>query len=139
MSIYSPLKTCVFSAVKARLTKNGKPLIGATVIRRWEWRDLQEESTKTDTQGWFTYSAKFENSVTRLLPLELVIAQALYVVVDGVETKFWSNSKREPQENTEFNGNSIYLLCEMNNPNKSTKEFGAIILRLEAHKIWSIV
>jgi hypothetical protein len=126
MSFLNPTKTCVFSAVKARLTMNGEPLKGATVIRRWEWQKLQEESTKTDEQGEFTFPAVFESSATRLLPVELVIAQGLYVKLNGEEKKLWSNSKREPKENTEYNGRPISLVCELTHEMKTTRENGAI-------------
>jgi hypothetical protein len=126
MSFLNPTKTCVFSAVKARLTLNGEPLKGATVIRRWEWHELKEESTQTDDQGAFAFPAVFESSITRVLPLELVVAQGLYVKVSGKEQKFWSNSKREPKENTEYNGQPISLACELSDEMKTTRENGSI-------------
>ncbi len=126
MSFLNPTKTCVFSAVKARLTMNGQPLKGVTVIRRWEWQKLQEEVTKTDENGEFSFPAAFESSATRLLPIELVVAQGLYVKVNGEEKKFWSNSKREPKENTEYNGRPISLVCELTRDMKTTREGGAI-------------
>lgn len=102
MPLINPTKACVFSAVKARLTMNGEPLKNVTVIRRWEWRQLKEESTTTDENGFFRLPAIFESSITRMLPIELVIAQGLYLIVDGEERKLWSNSKRTPEENAEF-------------------------------------
>lgn len=130
MSFFNPTKTCVFSAVKARLTLNGEPLKGAAVVRRWEWQKLQEDSTTTDEQGYFTFPAVFESSVTRLMPVELVVAQALFVKQGGNEKKFWSNSKREPKENAEFNGQPISLVCELTHEMKVTREFGSIMSTL---------
>lgn len=126
MSFLNPTKTCVFSSVKARLTMNGEPLKGVTVIRRWEWHELKEETTQTDAQGNFSFPAVFESSVTRMLPMELVIAQGLYVKVGAEEKKFWSNSKREPKENAEYNGRPISLVCELTHEMKTTRENGAI-------------
>lgn len=60
-----------------------------------------------------------------MLPVELVIAQGLYVVVDGEEKKFWSNSKREPGENVEFNGGPISLVCELTNEMRINRDFGS--------------
>jgi hypothetical protein len=119
-------KTCVFSKVKARLTLNGKPLKNATVIRRWEWQKLQEDNTKTDVNGEFSFPAVFDSSATELFPVELVIAQGLYVNVDGEEKKFWSNSKRESNENAEYNGRPISLVCELSDEMKTSRENGAI-------------
>lgn len=130
MSLLDVGKTCVFSHVKARLTRNGKPLQKVKVIRRWEWNDLKEDSTTTDDDGNFEFPAVFERSVTRLLPVELVIAQGLYVNVDGKETQFWSNSKREPEENAEFRGKPISLMCELTNEMKIYEDFGSIMRTL---------
>lgn len=123
MSFFSPGKTCVFSEVKARVTLNGEPVKNASVIRRWEWKELQEERTTTDNDGYFTFPAAYESSVTRMLPIELVIAQGLYVVVDGEEQKIWSNSKRNPEQNSEFQGQPISLVCELTNEMRITREF----------------
>ena len=116
-------KTCVFSQVKARITKNGEPLKNIEVIRRWEWQELQSDSTRTNDNGEFEFPPIFESSVTRLLPMELVIAQGLYVIVDGEERKIWSNSKREPGENAEFQGHPISLQCEITNELRFVDDF----------------
>lgn len=130
MAFFNPGKTCVFSAVRAQLTMNGEPVKDATVIRRWEWQELREETTKTDENGVFELPAVFESSVTRMLPIELVIAQGLYVVIDGEEKKFWSNSKRKPEENAEFNGRPIALSCELTDEMKINRDFGSRMFTL---------
>lgn len=123
----NPMKTCVFSAVQARLTRNGEPLKGVKVIRRWKWHTLREESTQTDAQGRFAFAAVFESSVTRLLPMELVVAQGMFVVIDGAERQFWANAKREPEENAELGGRPLVLACEMTKEMKLTESFGTLL------------
>ena len=130
MSFLSVGKTCVFSEVKAVLTRDGKPLKNVEVIRKWEWKELKEEKTHTDENGVFTFPAIYESSATRLLPIELVIAQGLYVNENGTEIQFWTHSKRKPEENTEFNGNPIDLTCELNNEQKIHKHSGALMRTL---------
>lgn len=125
MGIFDAGKTCVFSEVKARLTLNGEPISNVKVIRRWEWNKLQEETTTTDESGYFELPPVFESSMSRMLPIELVIAQGLYVVIDGEEKKFWSNSKREPEENAEFQGSPINLSCELSSEMKIYRDFGS--------------
>lgn len=39
--------------------------------------------------------------------------------------KIWSNSKREPEENAEFNGRPIELVCEMTNETEIYRDFGS--------------
>jgi len=125
MSIFDVGKTCVFSEVKARIVRDGEPLKNVKIIRRWEWSTLKEDRTSTDEAGYFEFNAVFETSLSRMLPVELVIAQGLYVVDDNEEIKIWSNSKREPSVNAEFNGKSIDLYCELNNQMQIYRDFGS--------------
>ncbi len=118
-------KTCVFSHVKVRITKNGAPLKNIEVIRRWEWNKLKEDRTTTDDNGYFSFPAVFEESISRMLPVELVIAQGLYVVDGGEEKKIWSNSKREPEENAEFGNRPIEMTCELTNELQINRDFGS--------------
>src|SRR5690554_2157698 len=114
MSLFDIGKVCVFSEVTARVTVNGEPLKDTVIIRKWEWRELQQDTTNTDENGYFTFPAVFERSImNRALPIELVIAQGLYVEIDGEIKKIWSNSKREPEENAELGGQPISLSCEL--------------------------
>ncbi len=130
MGIFDAGKVCVFSQVKARLTMNGEPLANAKVIRRWEWQNLKEDSTITNNEGEFEFPAIFERSITRFFPSELVVGQALYVAVGGLEKKFWSHAKRKPEENSEFKGKPISLYCELTNEIKIDEEFGSAMLTL---------
>jgi len=130
MSIFGVGKTCVFSAVKVRVTNNGSPLKNIQIIRRWEWNKLEEEKTTTDDNGVFEFPAVFESSVSRLLPMELVIAQGLYIVQNGEEKKIWSNSKREAEENAEFDGKPFVLNCEITNEMKIYRDYGSIMRTL---------
>lgn len=128
MSLFDIGKVCVFSEVKARITVNGEPLKNTVVIRKWEWRELRQDRTTTDENGYFTFPAVFERSImNRALPIELVIAQGLYVETNGETKKIWSNSKREPEENAELGGQSINLSCELTNDMKITRQYGSIM------------
>ena len=127
MSFLNPTKSCVFSAVKARLTKNGQPLKGVTVIRRWTWHDAHEDSTHTNANGEFSFPAVFEASVSRLLPVEFAVAQSLYIKGAGDEEMFWVNTKRKTDENSEYKGRPISLQCELTHEMKITREFGSIM------------
>jgi hypothetical protein len=130
MSLFNPTKTCVFSAVKAKLTRNGVPLKGVTVIRRWKWHEPREDAAKTDDKGQFTFPAVFESSVTRLLPMEVVIGQSMYVKVNGEEEMFWVNSKRDGKENGEYGGRVMSLVCEMTNEMKIYNDGGVMMSTL---------
>lgn len=130
MGIFDFGKVCVFSNVKAKLTLSGVPISNAKVIRRWEWQKLKEETTTTNAGGEFEFPAIFERSITRFFPSELVVGQALYVVVDGQERAIWSNSKRRPEENSEFRGKPISISCELTNEREIAREFGSLMYTL---------
>lgn len=122
MSIFDVGKVCVFSSVKARLMKGGEPLSGVRVTRRWHLHEEKQESVMTDSEGFFEFPALFERSIGHsVLPMELVVGQAMFVELNGEEIKFWSHSKVEPEENSEFDGKMISLSCDMNNESKVTR------------------
>ena len=87
MSVFDIGKTCVFSEVKVKLMRNGEPLKNTKVIRRWEWNALKQDTATTDSNGYLEFSAIYEKSISRLLPIELVIAQGIYVIENGKEKK----------------------------------------------------
>jgi hypothetical protein len=126
----NPLKTCVFSSVKAQLTIEGEPVKGATVIRRWDWQKQREDRTVTDESGYFEFPARFEYSVLRLLPAEIVIGQGLYVLLEGEEKAFWTNARRDPEENAEYQGHPIDIVCDLRDEEVLIKEFGARMVTL---------
>lgn len=127
---YNPLRTCVFSPVKAQLLLDGEPVKGATVIRRWDWQTLREERTVTDDNGYFHFPVIYEYSILRLLPAEIVIGQGLYTVVDGEEVSFWTNARRNPEENAEYQGRAIDIICDLKDEEILIKEFGARMVTL---------
>ncbi len=123
-------KTCVFSSVKMQVIKSGEPVRNAQVIRRWEWNELKEEKTVTDEHGYFSFPAVFESSVSRLLPIELVIAQGIYIIDEGEENRIWSNSKRKPEENAEYGGRSIDLICELKDEKVLIEDYGSLMVTM---------
>ncbi len=130
MSIFGVGKTCVFSPVEARLLLNGKPLANAKVTRQWEWNKRQSDTAMTDAQGHVSFPAVFESSVSRLLPVELVIGQQLSVTVDGEEKVFWSNSKREPEENAEYGGSPFRVSCELTGEDVLIEDYGSLMVTM---------
>lgn len=114
-------KTCVFSSVKARLLLNRKPVSNAKVRREWNWNKPSFDESTTDAQGYVTFPAVFESSVSRLLPVEIAISQRLLVELDGEFKEFWLNDKREPGENEEYNGVPFDVVCELTDEEKLIK------------------
>jgi hypothetical protein len=130
LGYFTATRTYVFSAVKMQLTQNGEPLSNVAVIRRYDWNSLKEDRTVTDEQGFFSFPAIVEYSITRLMPIELVISQALYAVIDGEEVEFWVNAKRDSEEGSEFFNRTlnrqVTLTCDLAAEDKLSREFGAV-------------
>jgi len=80
--------------------------------------------------GNLKFPAVYESSLTRLTPMELVIAQSLHAKVDGEEFMFWVNTKFDPKENAEFKGRPTVLTCDLSKEMKTTREFGSIMYTL---------
>lgn len=130
MPFPNPLRTCVFSEVSARLVLDGKPVSGAKVVRKWNWHKERSDESITDVNGYVSFPAKYESSITRLLPAELVIGQQLSVLIDGKEMIFWSNAKREPWENSEYGGNPFRVFCELSNEEIVIDSYGSLMLTM---------
>jgi len=130
MSIFGVGNTCVFSAVKVRLMHNGKPVSNAKVTRQWEWNKRNSDESVTTDDGVVSFPAMFESSMSRLLPMELVIGQQLSVQINGEEKIFWTNSKREPEENAEYGGAKFQLVCELNDEEKLIEDYGSLMVTI---------
>ncbi len=130
MSIFDVGKTCVFSEVKVRLLFNGEPVSNAKVTRQWNWNKLKADENMTNDNGDVSFPAVFESSVSRLLPTELIIGQQLSVHINGEEKVFWTNSKREPEENAEYGGALFQAVCELSNEETLIEEYGSLLVTM---------
>ncbi len=130
MSILGIGKTCVFSAVKLRLLHNGDPVVNTKVYREWDWNSTKSDESVTDDDGYVFFPAVFESSISRLLPIELVITQQLSVKIDGEEKFLWTNAKREPKENVEYAGAKFDVICELNDEEVLIKDYGSLMLTI---------
>lgn len=107
-------KVCLFSAISGVITQDGKPVANAKLVRKVNHsKDVIDETT-TDQNGHFTMPAVFERTVTKLLPMEFVVRQAIYVKHEGKEYLLWEGVKREEKENSESRGQALIVRCELN-------------------------
>lgn len=124
MPIFISEKSYLFSPSKLTITKNGIPIRDAKVIRRWECNEeLQEDSSYTDDNGFVEFNGIKGKPLSQLLPVQFFVAQQLAVVVDDREEIFWEHAKMKPSENSELEGNSLILTCEINDE-EHTFRFG---------------
>lgn len=130
MSIFGAGKTCVFSQVNVRLVLNGEPVKNAKVLRSWEWNKRKSDESFTDENGNVSFPPIYESSVSRFLPIELVIGQQLAVDINGEQKVFWTNSKREPDINSEYAGKNFKALCELTNEEELIEEYGSLLVTM---------
>ncbi len=130
LSLFNIGKTCVFSEVRLQVLSNGEPVANALVTRQWDWNDRKKDENKTDENGIVTFPAIYESSVSRLLPTELVIGQQLSVSVNTEEKVIWTNSKREPEENSEFGGKTFDVVCELTDEEVLIEDYGSLMVTM---------
>ena len=114
-----------FSPVSAVVEKDGIPLVGVKVIRRWEHESLSEDETVTDDKGQFSFPEIRGRTIVQVMPAEFVVAQQIVVVVEDEEVEIWSNSKRKTDLNSELGGAPLDLHCEITDEDKMYRDFGA--------------
>ena len=128
MSLFDAGKICTFSPVKAKVTLNGSPATGATVTRTTKWKDPITESTNTDSNGEFTFTANYEKSVKKFLPVEIVISQQIIVEYQGESYEIWANGKMNAEENSELDGHPLNLNCELSDELRTHRTASSLIL-----------
>lgn len=120
-------RDCIFSEVTGQIFHQGKPLPDARIRRIYEYKSKEEDSTRTDARGHFTFPAVWRNSLSSLFPGEFVVAQNIVVEHQGKEYKIWSNTKRSANHNAELGGAPLQLTCEITDDWVVYREFGSIL------------
>lgn len=112
MGFFDAGKVCLFSGISGVITKDGKPVANARVVRTADRDGERKDETTTDENGYFELPPMFERTVTKFLPMEFVVSQNIRITQeDGSETRIWSNIKRSRDENSELRGNPIVVTC----------------------------
>ncbi len=130
MSMFDAGKVCVFSAVQAKLSLNGKPLKNVKVTREWHWKKKRSDETVTDENGYFSLPSVYERSISQYLPAEIAISQKMSVWINGEETEFWINAKDDGKENSEYGGEPIALSCELSREKVLIEKYGSLLLTM---------
>ena len=107
-------KVCVFSTMEGTLTFQGKPAVGAKVVREIEWYGNKEkpDTVVTDEAGRFAFPVM--NRVLRRFSLrEFVAFQDIFVHYQGQKYEIWGMGKGEGSEYEEFGGKLVNFRCEL--------------------------
>lgn len=117
MTIGLGLKLVLFSAVHGQVVDRGKPVIGATVNRYYNWYWTNAESTDqavTDKEGRFSFKRISTLSLTAsLFPHQPVIVQTIDIRVDSKVFEAWHYMKMNYDNNGELCGKAIDVICDI--------------------------
>jgi hypothetical protein len=105
MSLFKGEKVCIASGFEGRVTMEGKPAAGARIVRKFNWKDEKGETEETvaDEDGRFGFPSHWD-VLRRLLPLQFVVNQNIFVHYNGQEYQVWGTGKMQKSEYSEFGG-----------------------------------
>lgn len=136
MSIFDTGKVCTFSAFSGVILKGGTPVSNATVTRTTSYQKKETDRTRTDERGYFEMPARFERSISSLLPQEFAVGQLVTVTVNDVDYVIWDGVKRIRDENSEARGKPLIVTCDVENELKAIEVDGQPFV---TKCIWDVV
>jgi hypothetical protein len=108
---------CLFSEVNGVVLLNGTPVKNAEVERYYNWQGPDKsnrEIVKTDSQGRFSFSAVYDNTIlASIFPHNPSIQQEINIRYQGKEYEAYMLMKGDYEENSELNGKSLTLKCNL--------------------------
>jgi len=124
MSLFDFAKVCLFSEVNGQVLLKGKPITDATIKQTYYWGHKPiSRTTQVDQFGKFHFNPVYKYYLGQFFPIEAVVSQEISIIHDGKEFEGWISTKRSFDENSELNGKSIDLTCDLTDEN-SSKEVG---------------
>lgn len=110
-------KLYLFSEVHGRVIQKGASIEGAVIEREyvWGWKNkTYRDQTVTNPQGDFSFPEMAEVSFwASLLPHEPIIKQTILIRHKEKTYKAWLFDKENYKSNSELNGRTISLLCDL--------------------------
>lgn len=108
----------LFSDVHGTVLKDGKPVAGAELVQKVVWSDDENEippqRAATDEAGAFSFPAITRKAgLLRLIPAQPIVLQTIVIRYQGAEYIAWRHGKDSYDPNTELDGRSINLICEL--------------------------
>ena len=119
----------LFSEVDGIVTKNGKPCVGAKIEQKVYTASSEEiaATTSTDDMGRFAFEEISQNKgLLGFLPSEFVATQRLVISYEGKEYLGWAYTKRSPTKNSESDGKSFSLVCDLSKPPVEDDKYNGI-------------
>lgn len=116
-------KAYTFSEMRLEITYQGVPAAGAVVKRRIRWQRERMDEFTADSYGLVVLPQVRERSIMQFIPTEFMASQVLSVQFSNREFKIWVNSKRQPKNNSELDGATLTLKCELSDDQRLVTDF----------------
>jgi hypothetical protein len=122
----------LFSEVSGVVSREGEPVAGVDVERRWHWvlkDELGSDRTRTDESGSFRFPAVTRRSLlARLMPHEPVVGQKIVIHEGGEERVAWQFTRHDYRDGSELPGRPLELTCPLERePVRRGPRFGIAI------------
>lgn len=108
-------KGIAFSGFEGTLLLEGKPAVGAKLIRTWDvFNQKGEDHALADEDGRFKFSPiEIAFRTPAFAPVDFLSHQNIDVIHEGKKYEIWAGGKLEKEAYREFNGKPINLTCEL--------------------------
>ena len=134
----------LFSELHGKILYNGQPVNGARVLREWDWGNASNagsDTATTDAAGKFHLPAITSmNFLMKMLPLEPVISQWMWVEHNGQKTQIWKHAKHNYRMGGEFDifnerePTILYVECELTGSFQSADAASGLCRQIDAEE-----
>jgi hypothetical protein len=119
----------LFSDVEGVVMKEGVPVAGAEIVQEITYQEpgkIPARTVQTGADGRFTLARVTTSAgLSRIIPGQPSILQRLMIRYNGVEYEGWRHNKNSYEINSELDGRSLRLVCELaNTPDFEGKHYG---------------
>lgn len=128
MGTFDPI--VLFSEVRGTVLKHGQPVQGAQLVQKVLWSDNPDKNpvrlSVSDEHGAFHFPPIEQRAgLRRLIPAQPMLLQTILIRYQDEEYIAWQYGKDSYDANTELDGGSINLVCELScEPGLEGKRYG---------------
>ena len=127
MGMFSEL--VLFSDVEGVVMKEGVPVAGAEIVQEITYQEpgkIPVRTIRTGADGRFTLARVTTGAgLSRIIPGQPSVRQRLMIRHNGIEYEGWRHNKNSYELNSELDGRSLRLVCELSNtPDFEGKHYG---------------
>jgi hypothetical protein len=112
----------------------GKPAAHVQLVREVEKahsKGRETDTITTDSEGYFSMPPIYYSSlIGKVLPMQFSVGQKITATLEGQKYELWWGVKSQKSENSESDGNTLVVKCELNSELKSIRVSGGVFRTL---------